>query len=191
MRDAHKIRVLYPPFRINFIDVYEFIGQRFIAVLSAVEQVNPLCAHTPFCMGGTVELKLVYTSKVGTKTEVSKYLPADKTQIEVLTNNQFFKNDPEVAEWARSVIKIESDAYSEEPGPSNAHKGKRAYAYAGTSTSATGLRYRWETQPRKNGKFTKKTDIAENTGEGFAVDCAHCEAHGGVRRDSWRVFARA
>jgi len=132
-------------------------------------------------MGGTVELKLVYTSKVGTKTEVSKYLPADKTQIEVLTNNQFFKNDPEVAEWARSVIKIESDAYSEEPGPSNAHKGKRAYAYAGTSTSGTGLRYRWETQPRKNGKFTKQNAVAENRGKGFAVDCAFCEAHGGGR----------
>jgi hypothetical protein len=120
-------------------------------------------------MGGTVELKLVYTSKVGTKTEVSKYLPADKTQIEVLTNNHFFKNDPEIAEWARSVIKIESEAYSEEPGPSNAHKGKRAYAYAGTSTSGTGLRYRWETQPRKNGKFTKQNAIAENTGKGFFV----------------------
>lgn len=45
MRVAHKIRVLYTPFRMNFIDVYEFIGQRFIVVLSTLEQVNPPCAH--------------------------------------------------------------------------------------------------------------------------------------------------
>jgi hypothetical protein len=119
---------------------------------------------------GTVELKLVYTSKVGTKTEVSKYIAAEPKHIEGLVKNQFFKNDPEVQEWARSVIKIETDSLSNEKSQPNATakkqnaNNKRSYAYAGASTSGTGLTYRWETQARVNGKFVKKQELAHGKG---------------------------
>jgi hypothetical protein len=130
---------------------------------------------------GTVELKLVYTSKVGTKTAVSKYIGAEPKHIEGLVKNQFFKNDPEVQEWGRSVIKIETDSLSNEKPQSNANdkktnaNNKRSYAYAGASTSGTGLTYRWKTQARVNGKFVKKQEIVESKGaseEGVGSVCA-------------------
>ena len=120
-------------------------------------------------MGGSVELKLVYTSKVGTKIEVSKYIAAEPDHIQGLVNNKFFKNDPEVEEWARSVIKIETDSASEEPNTTQGKK--RPYAYAGASASGTGLSYRWETQPRVNGKFVKKNEAAEAKGVCLCHEC--------------------
>lgn len=117
-------------------------------------------------MGGSVELKLVYTSKVGTKTEVSKHLTANKKHIEGLVNNKFFKDDPEIAEWARSVIKLERES-------DDTAKGKRPYQEHNASTSGAGVKS-WKKQPRVNGRFVKSDTVPPKGALTISVVAVKC-----------------
>ena len=97
---------------------------------------------------GSVELKLVYTSQLGTKTEVSKYFNADSTHIAGLITKigGLITNDHNVAEWVESVLKFEAAN-----APTTRTQGYKRSADA----SGSGLK-RWQKQPRVNGKFVKE-----------------------------------
>lgn len=100
---------------------------------------------------GSVELKLVYTSKLGTKTEVSKHFDADPKHIEGLLANKFFQNDPDVIEWADCVLKFER-------AKKTTSASKRPAEAEEVPATGTGLK-RWEKQPRIKGKFVSEDEF--------------------------------